>query len=109
MPFVKGQSGNPGGRIRSHRREVIDAMLAELKKKTILGDPVTNAQRVAQTAVKEAIHGDVHWARLLMEYVYGKPVQPVEVEVLEYATKVASILGADPAEIISLAERRKAG
>lgn len=44
----------------------------------------------------------------LMDRVMGKPKQPVEVEMLEYATKVASVLGADPKEIINLAERRKA-
>lgn len=106
MPFVKGQSGNPNGRPKQHRREVIDAMLAELKAKPP-DQMATNARRLAATAVKEAISGDVHWARLLMEYVYGKPVQPVDVEVRAYAEQVASIIGADPAEIISLAEKRR--
>lgn len=106
MPFVKGQSGNPSGRPK--RREVIDLMLAELKRKPFPEARSTNAQLLAATAVREAVEGDVHWAKLLMEYVYGKPVQPVDVEVRAYAEQIASVIGADPAEIISLAERRKA-
>jgi hypothetical protein len=83
-------------------------MLAELKRKPP-GEKVTNAALLAQTAVQQSIKGNARWARLLMEYVYGKPVQPVDVEIHDYAQKVASVIGADPAEIISLAERRKAG
>ncbi len=82
-------------------------MLEELKSKPP-GSTVTNATLVAQTAIRETIRGNARWARLLMEYVYGKPVQPVEVEVRAYAEQIASVIGADPAEIISLAERRKA-
>ncbi len=106
MPFVKGQSGNPSGRPK--RREVIDAMLAELKRKPFPESKSTNAQMLAATAVREALEGDVHWAKLLMEYVYGKPVQPVDVEVRAYAEQIASVIGATPEDIISLAERRKA-
>lgn len=108
MPFVKGQSGNPGGRQRPKRREVIDAMIAELNTKAP-DQVMKNARRLAATAVSEAIGGDVGWAKLVMEYVYGKPVQPVDIEVRAYAEQVASVIGADPADIISLAERRKAG
>lgn len=107
MPFVKGQSGNPGGRPK--RREIIDAMIAELRRRPFPESKSTNAQMIAATAVREALEGDVHWAKLLMEYVYGKPVQPVDIEVRAYAEQIASAIGADPAEIISLAERRKAG
>lgn len=62
---------------------------------------------LAATAVREAVEGDVHWAKLLMEYVYGKPVQPVDVEVRAYAQQVAAIIGADPDDIISMAEQRR--
>lgn len=105
MPFVKGQTGNPGGRPK--RREVIDAMIAELKRKPSPESTSTNAQMIAATAVREALEGDVHWAKLLMEYVYGKPVQPVDIEVRDYAEKIASIIGADPDTIINLAEQRR--
>jgi endonuclease III len=104
-PFVKGQSGNPNGRPK--RREVIDAMLAELKRKPHGQAKTTNAELLAQTAVGQAISGDVTWAKLVMEYVYGKPVQPVDLEVRAYAEQVAAIIGVDPSEIIDLAERRK--
>ena len=108
MPFAKGQSGNPNGRPK--RRDVIDAMLAELKKKPFDDSRSNYAQLLARTAVQQAVEGDVHWAKLLMEYVYGKPVQPVDIEIRDYTERVAAIVGADPEEILRLAQRRlKAG
>lgn len=107
MPFAKGKSGNPSGRPKAQRREVIDAMIAELNVKD--PDQLTkNARRLAATAVREAIAGDVQWAKLLMEYVYGKPVQPVEIDIRREAERIAAERGLDPDRIISLAhELRK--
>lgn len=106
MKFQPGQSGNPGGRPK--RREAIDAMVAELKRKPFGQAKTTNAQLLARTAVGQAIAGDVAWAKLVMEYVYGKPPQPIDIEVNAYIQQVAAIIGADPAEITTIAERRKA-
>jgi len=79
-------------------------MLAELKRKPFPESRTTNAQLLAATAVREATEGDVQWARLLMEYVYGKPVQPVEIDIRREAERIAAERGLDPNRIISLAE-----
>ncbi len=93
---------NVGGRPR--RRDVIDAMLAELKRKPE-GQRQTNAILLAQTAVREALGGDVSWAKLLMEYVYGKPVQPLTLDIPAEVERLAAERGLDPRKVISIYER----
>lgn len=68
-------------------------MLAELQRKPFPESRSTNAEMLAATAVREALEGDVHWARLLMEYVYGKPVQPVDLTIRQEAERLAADMG----------------
>jgi hypothetical protein len=73
--FRKGQSGNPGGRPKT--RLISDAMLKALvKREAVRGQ--TNAERIAETAVREAANGDVQWVKVVLSYVEGLPVQPME-------------------------------
>lgn len=76
VPFVPGDPRiNRAGRPK--RKHVSDAMLAELKKKPE-GEAATYAQLLAQTAIKESVGGDAVWAKLLLSYVEGLPVQQVD-------------------------------
>lgn len=75
MTFVKGQSGNPGGRPKS--KLVTEALVKELAKRAAKGGP-TQAQAAAVTLVTQMLAGDVAAARLVLSYVEGLPAQPVE-------------------------------
>jgi hypothetical protein len=79
-------------------------MLAELKKKPE-GQREANAILLAQTAVRMAISGDVSWAKLLMEYVYGKPVQPLSLDIPAEIERLAAERGLDPRKVVSIYER----
>lgn len=80
-------------------------MWAELRRKPDPDSKETNAQRLAAKAVKEAIWGDVQWARLLMEYVYGKPVQPIAIDIPAEVERLAAERGLDPRKVISIYEK----
>lgn len=67
MPFVKGQSGNPGGKPGLARQEL----------NALLDKRFTPAKRakVIDKLIDDAIEGQ-HDARvLLLAYTYGKPVE----------------------------------
>lgn len=101
MVWVKGQSGNPGGRIKRH--PITDALKAELKKHAASGKG-TNLQALALRLVELAIEGDVPAAKLILAYVEGQPVQPVEFLIREKAEQLAKVVGCTADELIADAE-----
>ena len=78
-------------------RQALAKTLAEANRKG-----GSNLDQVCATAVRQAIAGDVQWARLLLEYVYGKPVQQVDVDVRVEAESMARSHGLDPARVIAV-------
>ena len=71
MPFVKGQSGNPGGKPGAARQEI----------NALLDARFTHAKRVKviDKLIADAIEGQ-HDARvLLLAYTYGKPIERKEI------------------------------
>jgi hypothetical protein len=99
--FRAGQSGNPGGRPK--HKPLTDELVRLLKAKPD-GSAQTNARLVAEKLIANARAGDVPSARLLFEYVEGKPVQPVEIEIRETAERIAAESGLDATELIRRAE-----
>lgn len=99
--FPKGQSGNPGGRPK--RTPLTDELKRLLKQKSE-GSAHTNAHMVAWKMIQRAKAGDVAAARLLWEYVEGKPTQPIDVNVAEEARRLAAEHGLDAAELQRVAE-----
>ncbi len=75
MAFVKGQSGNPGGRKRT---ETIfrDAILLALKRED--GDNKLKIAKLAEALVDKAIDGDVPAAREVMDRIDGRVPQPID-------------------------------
>lgn len=71
MPFVKGQSGNPGGRpseVRQELNALLDKVFTMAKRK-----------KVIEKLIEDAELGN-HEARvLLLAYTYGKPVERKEI------------------------------
>jgi len=79
MAFVKGQSGNPGGKPSARRQELNDLLEATWKP--------ASRKKVLTKLIEDAEAGD-HDARvLLLAYAYGKPVERKE------------LTGADGAEL----------
>lgn len=74
--WVKGQSGNPRGRVPLGQ-ELTPAIRTLLRKR----DPATgevNKRLIAQTLVTKAINGDIEAIRTVLERVDGKVPTPVE-------------------------------
>lgn len=67
MTFVKGQSGNPGGRKRSPLSDALRKDLTPAK-----------AASVAATLLAEAEAGNMQAMSILFDRVEGKPLQPHE-------------------------------
>jgi hypothetical protein len=75
MAFVKGQSGNPGGR-PSPARQQLDALLDECF-------PLTKRKKLVKLLVEDATSDDYERRKearpLLLAYTFGKPVERQEI------------------------------
>lgn len=101
MPFQKGVSGNPGGR---PKRKPITTAMVKLLSECPHGGTLSNAHLIASSLVDHAQVGDVAAARTVLEYVEGKPVQQVELEIWVLAARLAAARGVDPVELVRRAE-----
>ncbi len=73
--WAKGESGNPKGR-KPKADCLVSCIKDELAKKAE-GSSYTNEQMIAFALVNKAKAGDPVAIRLTLEYVVGRPVQPV--------------------------------
>lgn len=76
MPFKKGESGNPGGRVRD--KGFTDALRMALAEE----DEVTGKRKlrsIAEKLVTEAINGESWAVQMVADRLEGKPVQSLEV------------------------------
>jgi len=80
MPFVKGQSGNPGGR---PKRSWTWAGLYEEELKSKLtattGEKMAASKAVAKRVIKMAIDGDIQAIRELTNRMDGMPKQSTDI------------------------------
>lgn len=98
--FVKGQSGNPGGRPK--RTPLTDELRKLLGARAIKGNAeYTNAYMIAHSMIERAQAGDVAAARLVWEYVEGKAVQPIELDIGALVERLARERGLTPDEAIA--------
>jgi len=65
-PWPKGVSGNPGGR---RKKPLIVEALQQIGE----ADDSAKAKQVAEKLYSSAIHGSVPAAKLIVEYLHGKP------------------------------------
>lgn len=71
MAFVKGQSGNPGGKPSARRQELNELL-------EVVWNPKSR-KKVLTKLIEDAESGD-HDARvLLLAYAYGKPIERKEI------------------------------
>ena len=92
MPFIKGQSGNPGGKpseVRQELNALLDRVFTTAKRKKVIEKLIEDAE------------GGSHEARvLLLAYTYGKPVErreitgadgvPIGVTFVDYRADIAA-------------------
>jgi len=76
-PFLKGKSGNPGG--RPANSDCLSACLREVASQPA-GGGLTHAQRLARVLWRRAEAGDVRAAALIGDRLEGRPAQRVSVD-----------------------------
>lgn len=91
-PFVKGQSGNPGGRAKGYERrlrEVVDSMTADdpVIDPELAYDEATKKLRripafdaIVKRAVLDAVAGDRYAREFVADRIMGKPKQHVDIK-----------------------------
>lgn len=84
MPFVKGQSGNPGGRPAG--KPFADALRMEIAAS---GDNHKALRQIAKVLLAQAKAGDMEAIRELANRLDGKPTQQIEASITE--TKFALV------------------
>lgn len=102
MPWVRGQSGNPGGR---PKRKVLSTELVRALRARPPGEQATSARLVAEAIVALARGGDVPAARLCWEYTEGKPTQRIEFDLEAVAAELAQEHGVDKGRLLDLTRR----
>ena len=103
--FPPGRSGNPKGR---PSKKPLTIELRRLLQEPSDGSQHTNAHMVAWEMIQRAKAGDVPAARLIWEYIEGKPLQPLQF-VREEIERIAEAEGLDPKAVLKEAERIAAG
>lgn len=86
-PFVKGQSGNPAGRVKGAKtRATIARKWLEVAQ--TLKNPITNVTEsmsqediMTLSLIKEAREGNVNAYKALMDSAYGAPKQDIDATV----------------------------
>lgn len=73
MPFVKGQSGNPGGRPKE--KPFRDALRVEL---AATGEDAKALRDIARALIGKAQDGDIQAIREIADRLDGKPTQGLE-------------------------------
>ena len=73
MPFIKGQSGNPGGRPKT--KPFREALLTEIDA---AGEDASALRSIARKLLQMAEEGDLLAVREIADRLDGKPTQGVE-------------------------------
>ena len=107
MPFKKGQSGNPYGRLTE--KLVTDAMRIAAKEI----DPKSGKQKLrvaAEQIVNKAVQGDLAAFAILADRLEGKPLQPQKVDhtIDDKRNSIDEFIDAELADGLAFLRRRKA-
>jgi hypothetical protein len=103
MPFVKGQSGNPGGR-PSRDNSLTGLLRRELGKKESAEDNATRKQRLTDKLIELALNGDTVAIKYIFDRIDGKPTETVKADIqgdltmnnaIAVAAKLEEVLNAD--------------
>lgn len=81
--FVKGQSGNPGGRPKKGT-SFSDVIRAKLDEEVVIdGKPTKNRDAISQKLINMAIGGDIAALKYCMDRMEGTPKQSIDMGVQE--------------------------
>jgi hypothetical protein len=98
MTFVKGQSGNPGGRPKGHR--TFAATLRAQLDRARAG--LTTRERIAAAAIDKALAGDLDAIRFIVDRTDGRAPERLEVD----ATVAPPVTDATIAAVLARAAAR---
>lgn len=77
--FVKGSSGNPGGRPAKNLSELLKNKVNET---TEAGNVLTNAEMIINKAIDLAINGDIQAIKWIFERIDGRPI-PMRIDLIQ--------------------------
>lgn len=93
MPFVKGESGNPGGRPKS--KVFREALREEIAAS---GDDMSQLRKIARVLLDKAEAGDIQAVREIADRLDGKPSQEADISLDALLTMNAPTIDRPPAE-----------
>ena len=108
MTWVKGQSGNPGG--RPQKRLVTDEIarqLADIPARSKATNLVLMVRALVKTARQVHSSEAIAATKLILSYVEGMPTQKIDIDIREEADRIAAERGIDASRLISLADELK--
>lgn len=91
MPFVKGQSGNPGGK-PGNARQALSELLEDVFKPA-------RRRKVLEKLISDAESGNHDARTLLLAYTFGKPTEYKEITGADGAPLFKAYAGIDPDQV----------
>ena len=105
-PFVKGDPRRArGGRRKQYG--LLDVLTKVLAEPCVEGSKVTKREMFVRRCVDLGMAGHPVFAKLIWEYIEGKPDERIMVGIYDAARELAEAKGVDPERVISILDALK--
>jgi hypothetical protein len=105
-PFTK----NDPRRARGGRRKaygLLDLLVKYLNDPCVPGSKVTKREMFVNVCIDKALSGDPFFAKLIWEYIEGKPDERIILGIYDAAREIARSRGLDEDKVISILDELK--